>query len=99
VESQRPAERQRPRLIVPEHARAPSQLDLQTRECHERRITWLARRFGLQWLVDQALLTCGSIEELPESALLALAADFDRALRCLEDNVSFVDAGLVRSWA
>lgn len=74
-------------------------MDQATRDCHVRRITWLARRFNWQILIDQALLTCGAVEELPDDELLALAADFDKAMRCMQDDVNFVDAGLVRGWS
>lgn len=66
------------------------------RDLRVRRIRFLVTRYGLDWLVDQAIIEAGSIEQLSPSALLALHADLERARECLADGVAFEDAGLVR---
>lgn len=66
---------------------------------HERRIYFLASRYGLRWLVDQACLHCGALEELSDEGLLELHQDIERGRKCVDEGVSFDDVGLVRSFA
>lgn len=72
-------------------------LDEIAREAHIRRIRWLARAFRLQWLMDQSTFHVASIECLDDSDLSALLRDMERARECMHDDVSFEDAGLIRS--
>ena len=86
------------RLIVPAKARDPHALDESTRQRHERRIRFICGRYGIWWLIDQALDGATDLESMPDPALLGLLADCEKALRCMQENVSFEDAGLVRSY-
>ena len=75
-------------------------MDAIMRESHMRMIRSLTkgyRQFGFQLLVDQATIGRAGIEDLPDSELLALHRDLDRARECLADGVSFEEAGLLRS--
>lgn len=72
-------------------------LDDITRDLHRKRIRFLAHGYRLQWLVDQALLKVGRLEDLSDAGLLSLHADIERARECVMEGVSFDDAGLVRS--
>lgn len=92
-------ERPKLRLIVPEGARACTYLDDATRQLHERRVRFLAARYGLHWLIDQALDGATDLEDLQDLQLIELRAQFERALRCIQEGVAFEDAGLVRSCA
>ena len=97
VAGQRQGATPRPRLIVPEHARPPALLDPPTRELYQRRIYFLASRYGLRWVIDQACLQCGAVEELSDEGLLELHRDIERAREAIAEGVSFDDIGLVRS--
>lgn len=94
-ESRQPAESASRRLILPAHARDPDALDEHTRARHERRIRFIAGRYGLQWLVDQHL-DGNTIEGAADAPLLCLLRDCEKALKAVAEGVSFDDAGLVR---
>lgn len=84
------------RLIVPAHVRDPDALDELTRARHERRIAFIVGRYGLQWMVDQH---CDhSVQAMDDDTLLALLGKCERALKAVQEGVSFDDAGLVQ-WA
>lgn len=83
------------RIIVPEHARAPGSLDDARREATLRRIHFLAGRFDLYWLIEQRT-NGGPAADLTDDDLLALGRECEKALQCIEDGVSFYDAGLVK---
>lgn len=88
----------RSRIIVPEGVRGRGALSDAKREYHLRRIEFLRTRYGLQWLIDQA--TGGeAADTLDDDGLTALAKDFERALLCIQDGVSFLDVGLVRAYS
>jgi hypothetical protein len=95
------AERAKPKLRLIECApRKPDvRMDDISREMHYRRIRYYACAYRLQWLVDQACFDCVNIEDLSDDDLIALHRDMDRARECPHDDVSFEDAGLVRSRA
>jgi hypothetical protein len=94
---QKAGQTSRPRLILPDGVRAPGALDDAKRGARLRRIEFLTNRYGLQWLTDQ--VTAGaSPDELDDDALIALGKDFERALECIQDGVSFLDAGLVKAF-
>lgn len=88
-------EKPRLRLVEPPR-RETRELDDTTRELHRRRIRFLARGYALHWLVDQALLKVGRLEDLNDDALLELHADMERARECIFEGVSFDEAGLVK---
>lgn len=91
-----PAAESRPRLILPASARAPDSLDEHTRARHERRISFIVGRYGLQWMVDQHS-DC-SVQQMDDATLLLLLSKCERALKAVQEGVSFDDAGLVQ-WA
>lgn len=70
-----------------------------TREAHIRRIRYLARAYRLRWLLDQETFHVAALECLEDAELSALLADMERARECMQEDVSFEDAGLVRSRA
>lgn len=86
----------RPRLRIVRPGPAEPELDATARRAHVKRIRWMARAFRLQWLVDQETFRVGSIDHLEDAALVALLSDMERARECLQDGVSFEDAGLLR---
>jgi hypothetical protein len=94
----RAAADEKPNLRIVEAPPRPSQLlDDVTRDLYRRRIRFLARSYALHWLVDQALLKIGLLEDLSDEPLMALHTDMERARECIFEDVSFEDAGLVRS--
>jgi hypothetical protein len=74
----------------------PRELDMATREFMLRRIRFLKQRYGLQWIVDQHLISCPSIERLEDRALSTLFTDLERGRQCLADGISFDDVGLIQ---
>lgn len=76
---------------------APLELDRITRESHLRIIRHLRRRYRLGLLVDQATFGKAGLNDLDDAAVVALHRQLDRARECLEDGVSFEEAGLIRS--
>lgn len=88
---------EKPRLrIIEAPPRDEPLLDDLTRELHRKRIRFLARSYGLHWLVDQALLEVGRLEDLRDPGLLALHSDMEKARECIFEDIPFDDAGLVR---
>ena len=88
------------RLIeLPERKPRDIGMDAISREMHYRRIRYMAGAYKLQWLVDQATWECTNIEDLSDEELVELHRDMDRARECPQDDVSFEEAGLVRSRA
>jgi len=88
------------RLIdLPERKPRDVGMDAISREMHYRRIRYLAGAYRLQWLVDQACFACANIEDLGDAELIELHADMEKARECPIEDVSFEDAGLVRSRA
>lgn len=74
-------------------------MDPLMRESHYRRIRYLAGAYRLQWLVDQATFGVANIEDLTDEELIKLHHDMDRARECPVEDVSYEEAGLVRSRA
>lgn len=70
-----------------------------TRESHCRMIRHFRRRYGhsMQLIIDQAIFGLAGIEQLDDDALIQLHKDLERAQDCIRDDVSFEDAGLLRS--
>lgn len=77
----------------------PGWMDPISREAHCKRIRYLARAYGLRWLLDQETFHVAALECLDDDALSALLRDMERGRECLRDDVSFEDAGLVRARA
>lgn len=71
--------------------------DAVTRECRLKRIRWLAKAYGLRWLVDQHCFGRSGPDALGKSELCALHADMERARTCAAEGISFEDAGLIQS--
>lgn len=61
------------------------------------RIRDLRRMYRLGWLVRQETFNVPALECLEDRELSALLQDMERARECLQDDVSFEEAGLVRS--
>jgi hypothetical protein len=100
ITTQRELERTvRVRLIVPDSAKDPNALSEELRARHERRIYFIANQCRAQWLIDQALDGAARVEALSDNDLLVLLKDCENALKCLQEGVSFMDAGLVRAYA
>ena len=76
-----------------------SLFDAITRDAHLKRIRYLARAYRLRWLVDQETFHVAALECLEDAELSKLLADMERARECMSDDVSFEEAGLVRSRA
>lgn len=70
--------------------------DSVTRSSHLDRIRYLARGYGLGWLIDQATFDRPGLESLDDDEIVKLHRDMDRAMECLREGVAFVDAELVR---
>lgn len=81
--------------IVPKPSN--SIFDSITRDSMLRRISFLRRRYCLQWLQDQATFNLPSIECLDDKPLAALLQDMERARECIAEDIAFEDAGLVRA--
>lgn len=108
TEQLRSAEPQRPALHV---VRAGKRLDPDEvlaansrgqesimHEWHCRMIRNIRRRCGEagQHIIDQACRGVANIESLPPDELLQLHKDMERAEECLQEGVSFHDAGLIK---
>lgn len=75
-------------------------MDPITRESHLRVIRQLRkafRGFGFELIIAQATIGKTGVEALDDDALIALHRDLDRARECINEGVTFEDAGLVRS--
>lgn len=82
---------------VPKPRKQPERrFDAITRASHLDRIRYLARGYGLRWLVDQATFNRPGLDTLDDDELVQLHRDMDRAMECLREGVSFIDAELVR---
>lgn len=98
VKESAPPERPVLRIAAPPPLREPARsLDDVTRLSHIRMIRHYARRYRVKVLVDQALFGKRGLEELDDDALVKLHRDLERARECLEDGISFEDAGLLKS--
>lgn len=75
-------------------------MDAVTRESHVRLIMTFRRfykPYGMDLIVDQALLGKGSLDDLSDDELIALQRTIDRARECIADGISFEDAGLIHA--
>lgn len=78
----------------------PRRMDAITRESYVRMIVSLRRfylPYGMDVLVNQALLGKSSVEDLEDEELVALLRTMDRARDCIAEGISFEEAGLLRS--
>lgn len=95
--------REKPRLrivkLATRQANTPQGMDSIVREAHYRRIRYLARAYRLRWLLDQETFHVTRLECLDDEQLSRLLADMERARECMQDDVSFEEAGLIRSRA
>lgn len=71
--------------------------DAITRDAMLRRVRFLARSYRLQWLVEQQTFGRTGADELEFSELCDLLRDMEHARECIEDGISFEEAGLVKS--
>lgn len=55
------------------------------------------RPYGLQLLVDQATIGKCGVDDLDDDALIDLHRNLERALECIQDGVTFEEAGLIRT--
>lgn len=69
------------------------------RESHCKMIRHLRRRLGYagQLLIDQATFGVSGIEQLSDDVLVQLHRDMERAMECVQEGISFEDAGLIKS--
>lgn len=69
------------------------------RESHSRMIRHFRRRLGYagQLLMDQATFGVSGIECLDDASLVQLHRDMERAMECVQEGISFEDAGLIKS--
>lgn len=67
-----------------------------TRDSHLQRIRYLARGYGLRWLVEQATFDRPGLDSLEDHELVDLHRDMDRAMECRREGISFEDADLVK---
>lgn len=74
-------------------------MDRLTRDSHCKMIRHIRRRWGqpMQQLIDQACFGLVGIEQLQDDALITLHRDLERAQECINDGVTFEDAGLLRA--
>lgn len=75
-------------------------MDRICRDSHIRMIRSLVRAyrpFGFQLLVDQATLGRAGMDELDDHELIDLHRAIDRARECLQDGITFEEAGLIKS--
>lgn len=95
VKGVRPA-RVRLRML---EAPKPSLFDSITREACLRRIRFLTKRYSLGWLVDQEMFDTPGIDCAPDKRLAETLQALERARECLQDGITFEDAGLIRNLA
>ncbi|WP_396615530.1 hypothetical protein ACHZ97_14755 [Lysobacter soli] len=82
------------------HAPRAREMDAVTRESHIRLIGSLRRfykPYGMDLIVNQALLGKGTLDDLSDEDLIALQRTIDRARECIADGISFEEAGLIRA--
>lgn len=74
-------------------------LDDITRESYCRVIRSYRRNWGkpMQLLIDQACVGIAGIEQLQDNDLIRLMRDMQRGLECIRDDVTFEDAGLIKT--
>lgn len=100
----RTGNKRKPRLrAVPDQpAECARTMDAVTRESHVRMITSLRRfyrPYGMDLIVNQALIGKGSVDDLDDDDLVALLRSIDRARECIADGIGFDEAGLLHSAA
>ena len=89
-------EPRRPALRIVRDEPSGGQEDPITRDCRIRRIRWMAKAFGLKWLVEQACFGKTGVEGLSHTELAQLHKDMEHAYSCAKEGISFEDAGLIR---
>jgi len=83
-----------------QHGGFSAPMDEVMRQSHYRMIRSLTRayrQFGFQLLVDQATMGKSGVDDLSDDELIGLHRDLDRARECLQDGITFEEAGLLRS--
>lgn len=70
-----------------------------TRDSCLRRVRFLARACGFQWLVDQATFNKPCLDSLADEELSRLLAELERARECCEQQIPLEDADFLRSVA
>ncbi|SOO08786.1 conserved hypothetical protein [Xanthomonas citri pv. fuscans] len=80
------------------HLKAHASMDAVTRRSHYKLIRHFRRRWGfpMQIIIDQATFGLNGIEQLDDDALTCLHRDLERAENCMQEGISFEDAGLIR---
>ncbi|USJ00893.1 hypothetical protein MUG10_01095 [Xanthomonas prunicola] len=97
--ARRPVPGKRPQLRVVGAADVERGMDPATRDSHFRMIRHHRRSWGpaMQVLIDQACFGLEAMEQLTDDDLMGLLRDIERGIDCIREDVSFEDAGLVRS--
>ena len=75
-------------------------MDSATRESYVRLITSFRRvygSFGIDAIIDQALLEKVCIEQLDDQELVDLLGLIDRARECIVEGIGFDEAGLLKA--
>lgn len=90
----------RPKLtLVPRPTVKKRSLDSVTRDSIYRRVRFLARRYAIEFLIEQATFDMPGLDHLEDSALTALLNDMETARECIEEGISLEDAQLIRRCA
>jgi hypothetical protein len=99
IAKQVPADKPALRVVAPAKQQR-TRLDAITRESHLRMVRSLRKHykaFGFEILVNQATIGKADLDDLDDDELIALHRDLDRARECLNDGITFEEAGLIRS--
>ena len=73
----------------------PTLYDSITRESVLRRVRYLARAYGLRWMIDQATFNKANLDYLEDHEMSALLRNMERARECPDYDISYQAAGLV----
>lgn len=84
------------KVVPPRQAPLARRFDSITRDSHLQRIRYLAKGYGLRWLIEQATFDRPGLDSLEDDELIALHRDMDRAMECRRDGIPYEDADLVR---
>lgn len=78
---------------------SPTGMDGVTRESHIRMISSLSQYYrpqGIELIVNQALIGKSNLSDLSDEELVDLLHAIDRARDCINDGISFEEAGLMK---
>lgn len=100
VKGAKQANRQHLRLVAAAEDNLPG-MDSIKRDSYARMIRHYRRNWGapMQLLIDQACFGVAGIESLSDDALIDLMHAMQRGMECIRDDVSFEDAGLLKTIA